>query len=127
MQPVGVVIRKSSYSVTESIDLLQRFLIRNGATIYTRIDQQKEVKKVGQSLPPLQFILFGNPKSGGPLMSENPLIALDLPLKVIAWEDKNRNVWLAYNEGSYVEKRYSFRSYLNSPLSLDKMMENIFG
>lgn len=127
MQAVGITIQESPFSVKESINLIQEFLIGFGATVYTRIDQQNEVNKTGLRLVPLEFILFGNPKTGGPLMKENPLIALDLPLKVIAWEDNDKKVWLAYNAAEYLEERYSLQPNANSLLNLDKMIEKIFG
>jgi uncharacterized protein (DUF302 family) len=122
MNPKGVVIRESLYSVKETIDRLQEFLKEHGATIYARIDQQQEVKNTGQNLSPLEFILFGNPKAGGPIMAENPLAALDLPLKVIAWEDAEKKVWLAYNDALYIEQRYSLAHNPNSPLAIDRVI-----
>jgi len=90
MNPNGVITKPSPYSVKETIDRLQIFLQQHGATIYARIDQQAELQKAGINIPPLEFIMFGNPKAGGPVMVENPIAALDLPLKVIAWEDDQK-------------------------------------
>src|SRR5450432_308344 len=123
MSAKGVIIRKSQYSVKDTIDHLQSFLQQHGATVYSRINQQTEVNNIGQNLLPLEFILFGNPKSGGPVMAENPLAALDLPLKVIAWEDDQKKVWLAYNEASYIEDRYGLMHTENSPLHLDNLID----
>jgi len=122
MNPNGVIVRPSGYTVKETIDRLQAFLLQHGATIYARIDQQAEVQKVGQNIPPLEFILFGNPKAGGPIMAENPLATLDLPLKIIAWEDEQQKVWLAYNDASYVEGRYALPHNPNTPLNLDPLV-----
>jgi uncharacterized protein (DUF302 family) len=124
MNPEGVIIHESPYTVKETIGRLQNFLQQHGATIYARIDQQAEVQKTGGSLAPLEFILFGNPKAGGPLMTENPLIALDLPLKVIAWEDAQKKVWIAYNDGAYIENRYGIVHQGLSPLYLDALVSN---
>jgi uncharacterized protein (DUF302 family) len=126
MNPKGVIVRQSQYSVTESIDRLQTFLLQHEATIYARINQQAEVNNAGQDLLPLEFILFGNPKGGGHLMAENPLIALDLPLKVIAWEDEQKKVWLAYNDASYIEERYTLLHIAGSPLVLDHLIDMVF-
>jgi len=71
--------------------------------------------------------MFGNPKAGGPLMAENPLVALDLPLKVIAWEDKEKKVWVAYNNASYIEERYNLSHNENSPLNLDPLISKLLG
>jgi uncharacterized protein (DUF302 family) len=127
MNQNGVVIRRSAYMVKETMDRLQSFLQQHGATIYARIDQQAEVQKAGQDLRPLQFILFGNPKAGGPIMAENPLAALDLPLKIIAWEDIQNKVWLAYNDAQYIEERYSLVHSENSPLKLDALITMTLG
>ena len=82
MNPEGINIYPSKYSVRETTDRLQRFLEEHGATIYARIDQQDELKKTGQTIAALEFLMFGNPKAGGALMAQTPLVALDLPLKV---------------------------------------------
>ena len=127
MEATGVIIHKSPYSVKRSVDLLQKFILQHGGTIYNRIDQQLEVYNAGQVLFPLEFLLFGNPKQGGILMKDNPLLALDLPLKIIVWEDNDHNVWIAYNAASYLENRYSITHRPDSALNLDKMIENVFG
>jgi len=122
MNPKGVIIHPSPYPVKETIDRLVTFLQQHGATIYARINQQDELQKTGQKIPPLEFLLFGNPKAGGPIMIENPVAALDLPLKVIAWEDGQRNVYVAYNEQQYIEERYSLLHKENSPLNLGNLI-----
>ncbi len=123
MHAKGIIIRHSRYSVKETIDILERFLVSRGATIYIRIDQQNEVHKSGADLLPIEFILFGNPKAGGPLMAKNPLLALDLPLKIIAWEDEQKKVWLACNEARYIEDRYSLTPGTGSALILDGLID----
>jgi len=125
MNPEGITIISSPYPVKETIDRLQAFLEQHGATIYARIDQQAEVNKTGQSLAPLQFILFGNPKAGGPIMAENPIAALDLPLKIIAWEDARKKVWIAYNDAAYIEERYSLSNKPGSPLDLSNLIAQV--
>ncbi len=122
MNPEGVITQPSAYSVKETIDRLQTFLQQHGATIYARIDQQAELQKVGINIPPLEFIMFGSPKAGGPVMVENPVVALDLPLKIIAWEDDQKNVFIGYNDVLYIEGRYSLSHKENSPLNLDNLI-----
>jgi uncharacterized protein (DUF302 family) len=122
MDPNGIIIQPSPYSVKETVDRLQSILQQNGVTIYTRIDQQAELHRAGQNMPPLEFIMFGNSKAGGPIMIENPLAALDLPLKVIAWEDGDQKVWLAYNDASYVKQRYSLSPAVSAPLNLGPLI-----
>src|SRR5450432_2214198 len=126
MSAKGVIIRQSQYSVKDTIDHLQSFLQQHGATVYSRINQQTEVNNIGQNLLPLEFIMFGNPKAGGLVMAENPLAALDLPLKVITWEDDQKKVWLAYNDVLYLEERYSLSHKPNSPLDIDHLLSIVF-
>jgi uncharacterized protein (DUF302 family) len=122
MNPKGVIIKPSKYSVNESIDRIQKFLQGQGVTIYARIDQQSELNNAGLKTPPLEFILFGKPKAGGPLMMSNPISALDLPLKIIAWEDQQNKVWLAYNDAAYIRERYDLPEAISAPLNLDPLV-----
>lgn len=120
--PAGVVVRPSPYSVNETAERLAAGIRRQGGTIYTQIDQQAELQKVGQPIPPLLFILFGNPKGGGPIMAENPLAALDLPLKLIVWEDQQKKVSVAYNTNTYIGDRYGLSPAAVLPLRLDGLI-----
>lgn len=122
MNANGITIRRSFFTINDVINRLHSTLLKHGATIYATIDQQAEANKGGQALLPLQFILFGNPKSGGPLMAGNPLIALDLPLKVIVWQDNEQQVWLAWNESTYIEKRYSLEPGMGTALNIDLLV-----
>jgi uncharacterized protein (DUF302 family) len=114
----GVVSKPSKYSVKETIDRLEAVLNAAGITIFVRIDQQAEAERVGLSLPPIQLLLFGNPQGGTPLMVAMPLIALDLPLKALAWEDEQGKVWLSYNQPNYLQQRFSLS---------DELIKNIAG
>ena len=123
LNPEGVVIRESMYPVDETIDRLVSFLQNKGATIYARINQQTELNGAGLHILPLQFILFGNPQTGGPIMAVNPIAALDLPLKIIAWEDDHKKVWIAYNDAQYLEHRYALTPAESSSLNLDGLVK----
>jgi uncharacterized protein (DUF302 family) len=103
----GIISQPSPYSVSETMDRFEAVLQAKGIAIFARIDQQAEAEKVGLSLRPTQLLLFGNPKAGTPLMMAEPTIALDLPLKVLAWEAVDSKVWLSYNDPNYLKKRFS--------------------
>jgi uncharacterized protein (DUF302 family) len=108
----GIVSQPSPYSVTETIDRLAAILQAKSITIFARIDQQAEAEKVGLSLRPTQLLLFGNPNAGTPLMVAEPTVALDLPLKVLAWEGADGRVWLSYNDPNYLQQRFSLSDEL---------------
>jgi uncharacterized protein (DUF302 family) len=108
----GIISQLSPFSVTETIDRLKTVIQAKGITIFARIDQQAEAEKVGFSLRPTQLLLFGNPQTGTPLMVAQPTIALDLPLKALAWEAADSKVWLSYNEPNYLKQRFSLSDEL---------------
>lgn len=110
--PNGIISQPSSHSVPETIDRLTAVLQAKGITIFARIDQQVEAEKVGLSLRPTQLLLFGSPKAGTPLMVAEPTVALDLPLKVLAWEAVDGTVWLSYNDPIYLQQRFSLSDEL---------------
>ncbi len=103
----GIISQLSQYSVTETIDRLEAVLKVKGITIFARINQQAEAEKVGLSLCPTQLLLFGNPKAGTSLMVAEPTIALDLPLKILAWEATDGKVWVSSNDPNYLKQRFS--------------------
>ncbi|MEH2419873.1 MAG: DUF302 domain-containing protein [Nostoc sp.] len=108
----GIISQLSQYSVPVTIDRLEAVLQVKGITIFARIDQQAEAEKVGLSLCPTQLLLFGNPKAGTSLMVAEPTIALDLPLKALAWEATDSKVWVSYNEPNYLKQRFSLSDEL---------------
>jgi uncharacterized protein (DUF302 family) len=122
MNQKGIIIRPSNYAVKESMNRLVVFLQQQGATIYARINQQAEVNQTGQHLAPLEILMFGNPKSGGPVMIKNPVAALDLPLKIIAWEDEHQKSWVAYNDAAYLKERHTLPDDVLSPLDLGDLV-----
>ena len=118
MNTQGIITRISPYGVKETIDRLVIFLEKGGATVYCRINQQNEVSHSGREILPIEFILFGNPSNGGAVMAANPLAALDLPLKILAWEDASQIVKIAYNAPEYLQQRYMLPQKLTVSLDL---------
>jgi uncharacterized protein (DUF302 family) len=121
----GILIRRSNVSVKETIDRFEEFLIKRGAIIYARIDQKAEALKAGLDLLPLEYLLFGNPVKGAQLMQTNPLIALDLPLKLIVWTDGEGKTWVAFNDGLFISSRYDMLMDQDSPLNLDPLVSHV--
>jgi uncharacterized protein (DUF302 family) len=102
----GIVSKSSAHSVEETIDRLEAILREKGIHIFMRIDQRVEAGKVGLKMPAMELLIFGSPKAGTPLMIAEPTIGIDLPLKALAWEDRDGKVWLAYNAPEYLEERF---------------------
>ena len=70
------------------MDRLEALLKAKGIKVFLRIDQQQEARQAGLDMRPTQLLLFGNPQAGTPIMNAAPSVALDLPLKALAWEDE---------------------------------------
>jgi len=102
----GIVSKPSAYSVTQTLDRLEAVLRAKGIVVFARIDHGGEAQKVGMSMPPAQLLIFGNPRLGTTLMNAAPSLALDLPLKALAWEDANGHVWVSFNSPEYLAHRY---------------------
>lgn len=107
--PEGMLVKASHYSVTETLDRLEKVIMEKGITVFARVDHSAGAKKVDIPLPPTQLLIFGNPKLGTPLMQNQQTAGIDLPLKALAWEDANGKVWLAYNEPSYIAARHGIK------------------
>jgi len=108
----GIVTLPSPYSVSESLDRIEAAARSKGMLIFLRLDQREEAKKVDLKLKPTQLLLFGNPKAGTVLMNASDTVAIDLPLKVLAWEDANSMVWVSYNSPEYLRVRHQLSENL---------------
>jgi uncharacterized protein (DUF302 family) len=113
----GIISRHSEYSVPDTIDRLEAVLRMKGIKIFARVDQSGEAEKVGMKMPPTQLLIFGNPKVGTPVMLVAPTAAIDLPLKALAWQDKNGKVWLSYNDPEYLKRRFALTDDQIKPIA----------
>jgi uncharacterized protein (DUF302 family) len=102
----GPIHLSSPYSVPETIERLESILRSKNLTVFARIDHSGEAAKVGLTMRPTQLMIFGSPKSGTPVMVASPTVAIDLPLKALAWEDAEGRVWLSYNSPEYLKRRH---------------------
>ncbi len=103
----GIVSKPSKYSVPETLLRLENVVKSKGLTVFARIDHSGEAERVGLKMRPTQLLIFGNPKTGTPLMIASPSMAIDLPLKALAWEDASGKVWLSYNDPAYLKQRHA--------------------
>lgn len=102
----GLVSRPSHHSVDETLARLIGLIQDAGATIFALVDHSGEAVKVGMTMRPTKLLIFGSPKSGTPLMIASPSVAIDLPLKILVWEDADGTVWLSYNSSAYLQARH---------------------
>jgi uncharacterized protein (DUF302 family) len=106
MNEDGLITIRSRTSVKVTVDRLEASLKAGGITVFARIDHAAGAESAGMPLRPTELLIFGNPKAGTPLMQANQTIGIDLPLKVLVWEDAIGGVWIAYNDPTWLAKRH---------------------
>src|SRR5262245_33399807 len=102
----------STHSVDKTVEKLKGVLQAKGISLFAMIDHSGEAEKGGMKMPPTKLLIFGNPKAGTPMMVAAPRSAIDLPLKILIWEDVGRKVWVTYNAPVYLQERHGLPSEL---------------
>ena len=102
----GLISVPSMRGVKDAIDRLERDVKTKGMTVFARVDHAAGAKEAGLALRPTELLIFGNAKAGTPLMQAHQTIGVDLPLKVLAWEDAAGKVWLSYNDPAWLAARH---------------------
>jgi uncharacterized protein (DUF302 family)/uncharacterized membrane protein YidH (DUF202 family) len=102
----GIINKLSNHSVDQTVEKLKNILQSKGVTLFALVDHSGEAEKVGMKMPPTKLLTFGSPKAGTPLMLAAPSIAIDLPLKILVWEDGQGKVWVSYNSPDYLRERH---------------------
>ena len=90
----------------QTVEQLKAILQTKGVTLFALVDHSGEAAKVGLTMRPTKLLIFGSPKAGTPLMVAAPRSALDLPLKILIWEDARGKVWVSYNSPAYLQQRH---------------------
>ena len=98
---------QSNHGVTDTGDRLEAALADKGMVVFARINHSGGAEKVGLELPPTEQVIFGNPKIGTPLMQCQRTVAIDLPQKMLIWEDESGQVWVTYNNPEYIKDRHA--------------------
>jgi uncharacterized protein (DUF302 family) len=102
----GIVTRPSSLSVDDTVERLKKVLSAKGIQLFALVDHSGEAEKVGLTMPPTKLLIFGNPAAGTPLMLAAPTAALDLPLKILVWQDPSGAVQLSWNSAAWLQQRH---------------------
>lgn len=103
----ALVVKESTRSVKDTIDALAKALEEKGIKVVARVDHAAGAKAAGLEMAPAEVIMFGNPKLGTPLMQANPEIGVDLPMKVLAWQDAGGKVRVGYTAPDALKARYA--------------------
>ena len=101
----GLIAVKSPHAASETMNRFEVNAKQRGLNIFARIDHAAGAAKAGKSLRPTEVLIFGNPQGGTPFMECAQSAGIDLPLKVLVWEDAQGQVWLGYNDPAYLAQR----------------------
>jgi uncharacterized protein (DUF302 family) len=102
----GLTTIASGFGPKETMDRLETEIRAHGMSVFARIDHAAGAVEVGLTLRPTELIIFGNARGGTPLMQSVQTAGIDLPLKVLVWQDASGKTWLSYNEPSWVAQRH---------------------
>jgi uncharacterized protein (DUF302 family) len=116
--------KRSRYSYSDTIAKLTKAMTDGGATIFATVDQSAAAAGVGLTLRPTTLIVFGNPKGGTPLMEAFPLVALELPLKLLVWQE-NGSVSVAFVPMSEIAARYGITGMDDRIAAMDRAIDTL--
>ena len=111
----GVITKPSSKSVPETIDGLKRLMADRGFTVFNVIDHSGVAERAGVQMLDSKLVMFGKPAVGAAVMIAAPEAALDIPLKVLVWEDRNGAVSVSYNSPGFLAERPHVAGGLRAP------------
>jgi uncharacterized protein (DUF302 family) len=104
--------------VEETVERLKASLAAKSIQLFALIDHSAEALKTGFEMRPCKLLIFGNPKAGTPLMLAVPTAALDLPLKILVWEQRDGTTWISYNDAIWLERRHNLPADLIGNISV---------
>ena len=124
----GVITKPSGESVAETVDGLRRLMEDRGFTVFNVIDHSGVAERAGVQMPDSKLVLFGKPAVGAGVMLAVPLAALDIPLKVLVWEDRNGAVSVSYNSPEFLAERHHLGGALRAPFdAVESIVEALPG
>jgi uncharacterized protein (DUF302 family) len=103
----GIVTIAAARTVDETVDKIKSLLQAKTIKLFAVIDHSGEAEAIDMKMPDTKLLIFGNPRGGTPLMLTSPEVGIDLPLKLLVWEDTNGGRWISYNSPQYLKQRHS--------------------
>jgi uncharacterized protein (DUF302 family) len=114
----GIIDVESHHSVDEMVERLREILAAKAVTLFALVDHSGEAAKAGLVMRPTKLLIFGSPKAGTPVMLAAPSIAIDLPLKILVWEDADGKAWVSYNAPEFLRERHNVPAELMPNLAV---------
>jgi uncharacterized protein (DUF302 family) len=118
----GIVSRRSPFSVEETLGRLQEIMRSRNLTLFAHVDRRGAARQAGLTMQEAHVLIFGNPKGGTPLVVASPLLALDLPLKALIWQDADGQVGVSTTRVTSLQERYAIPQELSGNLSISDVV-----
>jgi uncharacterized protein (DUF302 family) len=118
MSTNGIVDIRSNHSVDATVEKLKSILEAKAVTLFALVDHSGEAAMVGMQMRPTKLLIFGSPKAGTPLMLAAPSVAIDLPLKILVWEDGIGQAWVSYNAPEFLRERHNVPAELMANIAV---------
>ncbi|HYT32879.1 MAG TPA: DUF302 domain-containing protein [Thermoanaerobaculia bacterium] len=125
MESDGRITNRSAFSPTETVERLEKAIREKGIIIFARIDHSGGAAAAGLPLRFTQLLIFGNPKAGTPLMQSRQTIGIDLPLKFLVWQDERGDVWVTYQDPSYLAALHQVADRADTVAALSAVLEGL--
>ena len=124
----GIITKRSTKSVAQTVDRLKRLMEDRGFTVFNVIDHSGVAERVGVQMPASKLVMFGKPTVGAAVMLAAPLAALDIPLKVLVWDDGKGAVSPSYNSPGFLAERHHLEGALRAPFdAVASIVEAVLG
>jgi uncharacterized protein (DUF302 family) len=122
MSDDGLVTIASKHAVRETLDRFEEALKARGIDVFARIDHAAGAATVAMPLRPTELLIFGNPRGGTPLMQSHQTVGIDLPLKVLGWQDAGGQVWLTYSDPVWFARRHQLGAATDANVGALKLL-----
>jgi|SRR5271169_2834028 len=125
LQSGALVTKTSVYAPVETVERLERAIQDKGITLFARIDHSGGAAAAGMPLRFTQLLIFGNPKAGTPLMQSRQTIGIDLPLKLLVWQDERGDVRVSYQDPAHVAAFHGVTDRADIVAALSKVLAGL--
>lgn len=102
----GLVSVMGGESVEATVESLRGAIEESDAQLLTTVDHSENARRADMTLRPTTLLIFGNPTTGTSLMQASQTAGIDLPQKLLVWEDEAGQVWVTYNDPRYIVARH---------------------
>ena len=116
---------KSKHSVALTVERAKRIAEHSELKVFGVIDHAQNAADIGMELLPTQLLVFGNPAVGTELMNVNPLLGLDLPLKLLVWQDREGIVWISYSSAESMQKRHNLDEHTEQFQNTERLLKEL--